>query len=221
MVFVSPPWGGVGYCKDEVYDLASIKPSFEEIVKKCLELADNLVLFLPRNADLSQVANVLLKHDKLFANNGKECIVTIESLIYGGYNIKALLVLIGPMFYPKTQELIPRIKALFEAQFDPYESIIVQNVMRGKTVSACYEKALEIQQEKEKTPKDFIGKLKAMFTEEEWAIVKKLHKKSGGGVKGAITEPQKQAVAGKRALPEEPAEQLEEPEEGEYKENKS
>jgi len=200
VVFVSPPWGGVNYSKDEIYDLGKIKPKFENIIEKCLSLANNLVLFLPRNADMGQLANIFLQYEKLFSyNRNKECIITLEALIYGGHNIKALLLLIGPMFTPKTQEIIPRIKALFKKQFDPYESIIVQNIMKSKTVAECYEKALETIKEKNCEPKDYIAKLKELFPENEWQIVKKLHKKPAKIVDeylktGKITEKQAQNI---------------------------
>ncbi len=99
VVFVSPPWGGVAYSKEEIYNLGSIKPNFVEIVSKSLELAENLVLFLPRNIDLEQLSSVLLQYNQLYpqSNNG-ECIATMEALVYGGKNIKALLVCVGPMF---------------------------------------------------------------------------------------------------------------------------
>ena len=100
VVFVSPPWGGVTYSKDRVYNLeANIKPNIREIIRKALSLADNLVLFLPRNVDITQLANILQEYDSLYsAGSSHECIATIEALIYGGTNIRAVVVFIGPMF---------------------------------------------------------------------------------------------------------------------------
>ncbi len=98
VVFISPPWGGTSYSKDRIYNLENIKPRFKEIVRKALSLADNVVLFLPRNVDITQLSDLLLGYDSLYPVNTKECIVTIEALVYGGKSIRAILVFIGPMF---------------------------------------------------------------------------------------------------------------------------
>jgi len=190
VVFVSPPWGGVSYSKVEVYNLNTIKPSFELIVKKSLELADNIVLFLPRSIDLNQLAKVLFQNLKLFNNRAKECFVTIEALIYREQYIKALLIHTGPMFEPKIQELIVHIKSLFNNQLKSYESIIVQNIMKARTFTECHEIALEAIKKK-MTPNEYISKLKELFNQEEWDRIKKLHKTKNI-----------QLIGGKRSAPE-------------------
>ena len=195
VIFVSPPWGGVNYAKEEVFDLYTIKPNFEEIIKKSFELANNLVLFLPRNINLEQLAKILLKNTKLFGGESKECIITIEALIYEEQYIKALLINIGPMFTLKTQNLIIQIKSLFKIQLEAYESIIIQNVIKGKSFTDCYEIAVEAKKKNIK-PKDYISMLKNMFTQEKWEVIKKLHKIEEKTIDAKI--------AGKRSLPENP-----------------
>ncbi|KAG4140412.1 hypothetical protein ERO13_D06G017400v2 [Gossypium hirsutum] len=48
-VFLSPPWGGPDYAKVEIYDL-----------KTMLKPHDGIVMFLPRNVDLNQLAELSL-----------------------------------------------------------------------------------------------------------------------------------------------------------------
>ena len=51
-------------------------------------------------------------------------------------------------------------------------------------------------QKQEATPKDYIAKLKESFSEKQWAIVKKLHKKGKQTV-------DLEKIGGKRVQPEE------------------
>ena len=64
---------------------------------------------------------------------------------------------------------------MFKPAFDPYQSIIVQNVIRAKSFTFCYEIAERLQQ-KRVPPNAYIAKLKQSVSEEEWNILKKLHK---------------------------------------------
>ncbi len=99
VVFISPPWGGTSYSKDQIYSLDMIKPNFREVVRKAISLADNVVLFLPRNTNVQQLTNILTSYESIFASNEhKETVVTVEALIYGGRNLRAIIVYIGPMF---------------------------------------------------------------------------------------------------------------------------
>ncbi len=97
MVFLSPPWGGVNYSKTQTFDLTCMTPSFNQILTKACELADNIILFLPRNVDIIQLQNLLMSYGSLF-DEKNECIISCISLIYNSKNIKAILLLIGPKF---------------------------------------------------------------------------------------------------------------------------
>lgn len=57
-VFLSPPWGGPSYLNVENYDLQSMLQPFDgvNIFQIAHAIAPNLVLFLPRNVDIDQVA---------------------------------------------------------------------------------------------------------------------------------------------------------------------
>lgn len=57
-VFASPPWGGVGYQQADVFDLEAMEPySLAHISAACRPMAH--ALFLPRNGDLRQLANLV------------------------------------------------------------------------------------------------------------------------------------------------------------------
>ena len=46
-VFMSPPWGGVGYMKVDSYKLDYIYPHFDDIMDVTLPLTPNIILYLP------------------------------------------------------------------------------------------------------------------------------------------------------------------------------
>lgn len=176
VVFLSPPWGGIRYAKEKVYDFTQMQPNFMKILRKSLELASNILIFLPRNTDLNIFADILFEFPQLFTGYKSECVVGIEALVYGDYSIKALLVSFGERFAPKLYQLMPSIKFLLKAQLSDYENILIQNVLKYKPFYECYELALQINKEG-KGPKEYIESLKASLTTEEWTILKKSHKK--------------------------------------------
>ena len=59
-VFSSPPWGGPEYLRSETYDLekALCPQGLKETLAGLLRVSENVVLFLPRNSDLSQLSQV-------------------------------------------------------------------------------------------------------------------------------------------------------------------
>ncbi|XP_029380342.1 trimethylguanosine synthase [Echeneis naucrates] len=59
VVFLSPPWGGPDYLTAEVFDIKTmIEPDGFEIFGQAKLISDNIVYFLPRNADMDQVASL-------------------------------------------------------------------------------------------------------------------------------------------------------------------
>lgn len=56
-VFLSPPWGGPSYLKDEVYDLeASLIPvPATELMRKARQVSHNVAMYLPRNSNTQQL----------------------------------------------------------------------------------------------------------------------------------------------------------------------
>ncbi|XP_054841231.1 trimethylguanosine synthase [Eublepharis macularius] len=59
VVFLSPPWGGPEYATAEIFDIETmISPNGFEIFKLSQKITNNVVYFLPRNADIDQIASL-------------------------------------------------------------------------------------------------------------------------------------------------------------------
>lgn len=67
--FMSPPWGGPDYAKVDVYDIkAMLKPcDGYSLFKLAMVMASRVVMFLPRNIDLNQLADMCLSVDPPWA----------------------------------------------------------------------------------------------------------------------------------------------------------
>ncbi|XP_077022881.1 trimethylguanosine synthase [Tamandua tetradactyla] len=59
VVFLSPPWGGPDYATAEIFDIRTMmSPDGFEIFRLSQKITNNIVYFLPRNADIDQVASL-------------------------------------------------------------------------------------------------------------------------------------------------------------------
>lgn len=59
VVFLSPPWGGPDYATAETFDIRTMmSPDGFEIFRLSQKITNNIVYFLPRNADIDQVASL-------------------------------------------------------------------------------------------------------------------------------------------------------------------
>ncbi|KAJ6003478.1 RNA cap guanine-N2 methyltransferase [Penicillium sp. IBT 35674x] len=57
VIFASPPWGGVGYRSDEVFNLRTMEPySLTTLYKEYAAFTKNMALYLPRTSDVQQMA---------------------------------------------------------------------------------------------------------------------------------------------------------------------
>uniref|UniRef100_A0A1L8DDA6 Trimethylguanosine synthase n=1 Tax=Nyssomyia neivai TaxID=330878 RepID=A0A1L8DDA6_9DIPT len=58
VVFLSPPWGGPQYSKEETYDLEKslIPIPASELFAKCQKITENIAMFLPRNSNTQQLS---------------------------------------------------------------------------------------------------------------------------------------------------------------------
>ncbi|EPS45588.1 hypothetical protein H072_416 [Dactylellina haptotyla CBS 200.50] len=55
-LFLSPPWGGPSYKHDKIFDLQTMTYGGAEIYDAARKITSNIVLYLPRNGDLNQIA---------------------------------------------------------------------------------------------------------------------------------------------------------------------
>lgn len=92
-VFISPPWGGVGYQKLNAYTLDHVYPNLNKVMKKALEFSPNLMLFLPKNTSVDSIVEWLLPYHAKLSGEG-QLVLEIEQFNYGS-DCKALLVCTG------------------------------------------------------------------------------------------------------------------------------
>lgn len=60
-IFLSPPWGGIGYTKVDKYSLNQMTPDGYEIVDLCRKyITNNIAFLMPRNTDIDEVRRILL-----------------------------------------------------------------------------------------------------------------------------------------------------------------
>jgi trimethylguanosine synthase len=64
VLFASPPWGGVNYRDQDVFDLSTMKPyNLKTLHDACSPMEH--VLFLPRTSDLRQIAELVPGEEKV------------------------------------------------------------------------------------------------------------------------------------------------------------
>ncbi|KAF1365111.1 trimethylguanosine synthase [Lizonia empirigonia] len=66
VIFASPPWGGTSYGEDDVFDLTKMEPyNLDTLYKSFTKYSKEVVLYLPRNSDLNQIARYVPEGQKL------------------------------------------------------------------------------------------------------------------------------------------------------------
>lgn len=57
MVYLSPPWGGMEYLEDAVYNVYRLGGTMNcaHLLRTARSITPNVALYLPRNSDLCQV----------------------------------------------------------------------------------------------------------------------------------------------------------------------
>lgn len=96
-VFALPPWGGVDYNKQEVFDLENLKPfGLTKLLKSFIKVLDHICLFLPKNLDLTQISQATRD---VFEDS--ECVRVTYCLVKG--HLKGILCFWGEAFRPEKQ----------------------------------------------------------------------------------------------------------------------
>ena len=116
-VFLSPPWGGPEYKNDGVYSLKKwITPDIDKIIQKSFKMSKNIILYLPRNTDLKELANIIYKYDKEEIDSFSNTILFDVKYLKSASKIKAILVLYGPKFNSVKVKIIKQylINSLFK-----------------------------------------------------------------------------------------------------------
>jgi trimethylguanosine synthase len=64
VIFASPPWGGVAYRGEEIFDLNTMQPYSAEMIHSASRGMD-CALYLPRTSDLRQIAKLAPEEKKI------------------------------------------------------------------------------------------------------------------------------------------------------------
>ena len=116
-VFLSPPWGGPEYKNEEIYSLKKwIIPDIEKIIEKSLKISKNIMLYLPRNTDLEELANIIYKYDKNDIESLSNTILLDVKYLNSASKVKAILVSYGPKFNTVKVKLVKKyiINSIFQ-----------------------------------------------------------------------------------------------------------
>ena len=95
-IFLSPPWGGTEYKDSRVYSIKKFMyPDIDKILRVSLNVADNILFFLPRNLDLDELFDLCSNaKNEIEQNSGKNLFFDIQ-IIKSNNRIKALLIIFG------------------------------------------------------------------------------------------------------------------------------
>ena len=95
-IFLSPPWGGTEYKKSEIYSIKKFMyPDITEIIRVSLNVADNILFFLPRNLDLDELFDLCSTiKNEIKEGSGKNLFFDIR-IIKSNNRIKSLLIIFG------------------------------------------------------------------------------------------------------------------------------
>ena len=95
-IFLSPPWGGTEYKNSEVYSIKKFMfPDITDIVRVSLNVADNIIFFLPRNLDLDELFDICSTvRNEIKEGFGKNIFFDIRIIKSNG-RIKSLMIIFG------------------------------------------------------------------------------------------------------------------------------
>ena len=87
VVYMSPPWGGIGYNMLPEYSVRYLHPDFNLVIKKALEFSRNMIIFLPRNTSVEELIDYLIPYSAELSddpdNRKNELVLEIEQIVYG------------------------------------------------------------------------------------------------------------------------------------------
>jgi hypothetical protein len=87
VVYMSPPWGGIGYNMLSEYSVKYLHPDFNMVIRKALEFSRNIIMFLPKNTSVEELVQHLIPFAAEFSedseNRKNELVIEIEQIVYG------------------------------------------------------------------------------------------------------------------------------------------
>lgn len=95
LVFIAPPWGGPEYTSNPNYSLyEGITPAIDEIIKKAFEISENIVLLLPRNTNITELADIFGDYLEKYNQKPQRMFMDVEQIKVKG-KIKEIAVYFG------------------------------------------------------------------------------------------------------------------------------
>ena len=77
-VFLSPPWGGMGYTQMAKYKFEYMHPNFNDTLAKSLEFSRNLILYIPRNIEVKEICAILSLYARKLSIRGRKNEISFE-----------------------------------------------------------------------------------------------------------------------------------------------
>ena len=98
-IFLSPPWGGIGYKNSDIYSIKeSMTPDISEIIKVSLKIVKYIMFYVPRTLRLEELFEII------FSITKKERLFFDIHILKSANKIKALLIIFGYDINQKIKE---------------------------------------------------------------------------------------------------------------------
>jgi RNA cap guanine-N2 methyltransferase len=185
VVFMSPPWGGIGYNMMPEYKLDYLFPDFKLVLRKALEFSRNLIIFLPKNTSVDEIVEYMIPLASQFTedpeNRKNELVIEIEQIVYGS-SCKGIHIYTGELASIDTREMVDYFYDQYCQPFssdEAYLKVILGNIFSlfGYKDFINYFKRDPLTGSRISLQK-VIKKIQQKFSDEEWNFLKKYHKRS-------------------------------------------
>ena len=95
-VFLSPPWGGIKYKDSDVYSIKELMtPNIYDIIKVSLNIARNIIFYLPRTLLLEELFEILSNILNTEKSGSGDRIYFDVHILKSAKKIKALMIIFG------------------------------------------------------------------------------------------------------------------------------
>ena len=140
VVYMSPPWGGIGYNLLPEYSLTYLYPDFKKVIRKGLEFSRNLIIFLPKNTSVEELIEYLIEFSLEFSsdpdNRKNELVLEIEQIVYGT-SCKGIHVYTGQMASIEQKDLVEYFYSKYCQPFNSQHDEQYLKVILGNIFSLC------------------------------------------------------------------------------------
>lgn len=140
VVFMSPPWGGIGYNLLPKYSLRYLHPDFKKVIGKALEFSRNLIIFLPKNTSVDELIDYLIEFAADFSNDPEnrknELVLEIEQITYGT-SCKGIHIYTGQMASIEQKDVVEYFYSKYCQSFTSQHDEQYLKVILGNIFSLC------------------------------------------------------------------------------------